>query len=150
MKVQLSVSDQFYSEIKEKLIAADFEIDDDGLFLFSEKERFASAMLVKNKSGDKVQIQTDNIVFIESFGHSVVVHTVDKNEYTVSEQLYSVNTKLDDTKFIRVSNSVVIAKNHIMKIRAALSMKFILTMTNGELVDVTRSYYKTFKSFMGL
>lgn len=150
MKIQLSVSDQFYDEIKEKLIVADFEIDEDGPFLLSEKERFASEMIVKDQRGDKIRIHTEDIVFIESFGHSVMIHTVDGNDYSVSEQLYSVNAKLDDSKFIRVSNSAIIAKKQIKKIRAALSMKFVLTMSDGALVDVTRSYYSAFKSFMGI
>lgn len=149
MKIQLSVSDQFYDEIKEKLMVADFEIDEDGPFLLSEKARYASAMIVKDERGDKVHVQTDDIIYIESFGHSVHVHTMDEHAYTVSERLYLVNAKLDDTKFIRVSNSAVVAKNKIKTIRAALSMKFVLTMVNGDLVDVTRSHYKEFKSFMG-
>ncbi|MBQ5989440.1 MAG: hypothetical protein IJL67_08100 [Oscillospiraceae bacterium] len=36
---------------------------------------------------------------------------------------------------------------YVKKIRPALSMKYVLTMTNGTLVDVTRSYYSEFRKF---
>ena len=57
---------------------------------------------------------------------------------------------LDPQAFLRVSKSVIVAKRHIKKIRPSLSMKFILTLTDGTLVDVTRSYYSDFKRFFNI
>ena len=57
---------------------------------------------------------------------------------------------LDNTKFIRVSNCAIIARLHVKRIKPSISMKFILTMSDGSLVDVTRSYYSSFKDFFGI
>ena len=38
----------------------------------------------------------------------------------------------------------------IVRISPALSMKFTLTLSDKRRVDVTRSYYYTFKEYMGI
>ena len=45
---------------------------------------------------------------------------------------------------------MIIAGKHVKKIRPSLSMKYILTMTDGTLVDVTRSYYSEFRRFFNI
>ena len=51
------------------------------------------------------------------------------------------------TKDLRISDNL---RKHVKKIRPTFSMKYILTMTNGELVDVTRSYYTNFRNFFNI
>ena len=53
-------------------------------------------------------------------------------------------------EFIRISKSVIIAKSSVKKIRPALTMKFVLTLSDGSLVDVTRSYYTNFRRFFNI
>lgn len=149
MRVQLDVSEKYYKEIEDKLKAADFELDDDGEFLFSEKDRFASDFILKDGRGEKVQVSADDIVFIESIGHDIIVHTAEE-KYMSAIPLYRFCMVLDENRFARVSNCAIIAKTQIKKIRPALSMKFVLTMSEGSLVDVTRSYYSAFRIFMGI
>ena len=43
-----------------------------------------------------------------------------------------------------------IAKSSVKKIRPALTMKFVLTLSDGSLVDVTRSYYTNFRRFFNI
>ena len=64
--------------------------------------------------------------------------------------MYQLETLLDPQEFLRVSKSVIISKKHIKRIRPSLSQKFILTLTDGTLVDVTRSYYNDFKRFFNI
>ena len=64
--------------------------------------------------------------------------------------MYELESLLDPNKFLRVSKSVIIARKHVKKIRPSLSMKYILTMSDGTLVDVTRSYYSDFRRFFGI
>ena len=45
---------------------------------------------------------------------------------------------------------MIIARRHVKKIRPALSMKFILTLSDGTVVDVTRSYYSAFREFFNI
>ncbi|WP_268872656.1 LytTR family DNA-binding domain-containing protein [Exiguobacterium chiriqhucha] len=85
-----------------------------------------------------------DIICIESFGHTVEIQT-QESIYLATDRLYRLVGSLDPTSFLRISNSVVIATNQIKQIKPTLSSKFILTLTNGKRVDVTRSYYHIFK-----
>ena len=64
--------------------------------------------------------------------------------------MYQLESLLDPQVFLRISKSVIIARNHVRKIRPSLSMKYILTLTDGTVVDVTRSYYSDFRRFFNL
>lgn len=147
LKIKLNVSDENYEEIEQKLLSAGFEIDDDAPFVLSQKDVFPSFLSAKSPAGDKVKLLVKDIVFIESYGHEVIIHTTDNIAYHSTERLYQLSATLDNNKFLRVSNCAIISKNHVKKIKPTLSMKFVLTMSDGSLVDVTRSYYNSFKEF---
>ncbi len=150
MKIRLNVSDERYAELEKKLLDAGFEIDDEAELMIIEKEQYSSFIAVKNKNGEKLRLKAEEIVFIESFGHDVVIHSADGETYFAYDRLYQLCTILDKDKFLRVSNCAIISRYHVKKIKPTLSMKFILTMSNGSLVDVTRSYYNSFKEFFGI
>ena len=104
-------------------------------------------MIVRDTvTNERVVLSVDDISYIESFGHSIEVHTKDKT-YQALDRLYKLANALDPDKFLRISHSVVIACDKVTKIAPTLSMKFILTMSNGRNVDVTRSYYYIFKEY---
>lgn len=150
MKIRLNVSDVKYAELEKRLISAGFEIDDESELILIEKEQYSSFIAVKNKDGEKLRLKAEEIVFIESFGHDVVIHSTDGETYFAYDRLYQLCMILDKDSFLRVSNCAIISKSHVKKIKPSLSMKFILTMSNGSLVDVTRSYYNSFKDFFGI
>ncbi len=107
-------------------------------------------LTVKDKvSNERVILPVEDIAYIETFGHSVEVHTKDKT-YQALDRLYKIVNLLDPDKFLRISNSVVIARDKVKKVPHMLSMKFILTMTDGRNVDVTRSCYYIFKEYFGI
>ena len=70
--------------------------------------------------------------------------------YHATDRLYKICSLLDPEQFIRISNSVVIAKDKVQRIAPSLFMKFILTMSDGTNVDVTRSYYYIFKEHFNI
>ncbi len=150
MKIRLNVSDEKYEELEKKLLSAGFEIDDEAELIIIEKEQYSSFIAAKNELGEKIRLKAEDIVFIESFGHDVVIHSADRETYFAYDRLYQLCTILDKDNFLRVSNCAIISKSHVRKIKPTLSMKFILTMSDGSLVDVTRSYYNSFKEFFGI
>ena len=150
MKIRLNVSDEKYEELEKKLLSAGFEIDDEAELIIIEKEQYSSFIAAKNARGEKIRLKAEDIVFIESFGHNVVIHSADGETYFAYDRLYQLCTILDKDNFLRVSNCAIISKSHVRKIKPTLSMKFILTMSDGSLVDVTRSYYNSFKEFFGI
>ena len=126
------------------------EIDDNADLVLSENNRFIDSLTVKDKvTNERVILPVEDIAYVETFGHSVEVHTKDTT-YQAMDRLYKIVNLLDPDKFLRISNSVVIARDKVNKITPTLSMKFILTMTDGKNVDVTRSYYYIFKDFFGI
>ena len=149
MKIRLNVSEDRYDEIKDKLVQAGFEVDDQGEFVLTEIGAQNTFIAARNVEGQKVRVSVEKIVYIESFGHDVEVHTTEGLFYA-QERLYQLAENLDRMRFFRVSNSVIISKKHVTKIRPTLSMKFVLTMVDGTQVDVTRSYYYAFKEFFGI
>lgn len=150
MKVRLAVSKENYEKIKSKLTELGIEIDDSSELMISESNRFVDNIIVKDMiSSGHMVLSSDDIVYIESFGHSIEVHTQD-GTYLALDRLYKIYNMLDPNKFLRISNSVIIAKNKVKMISPTLTRKFTLTMANGRTVDVTRSYYYLFKESFGI
>lgn len=145
MKVRLAVSKENYEKIKCLLTELGIDIDDTADLMISECNKFLDNLIVKDtKSSGHIVLPSDDIVYIESFGHTVEVHT-QHNTYQAMDRLYKICNMLNPEKFLRISNSVVIAKQKVKRITPTLSRKFILTMTNDHNVDVTRTYYYIFK-----
>lgn len=150
MKIKLDVRNERYEEIKSALEKYEIEIDDTADLVLSESNAFIDNLTVKEKAtNSRIILSVEDIVYIETYGHTVEVHT--KSEvYQSSDRLYRIVSLLDPAKFLRISNSVVIAKDKVKRITPTLSTKFILTMENGKNVDVTRSYYYIFKEYFGI
>ncbi|MBR2751963.1 MAG: LytTR family transcriptional regulator [Clostridiales bacterium] len=149
MKIRLNISEDKFDEVKDKLVKAGFEIDDNGEFVLTDAEGRNTWIEAKDTAGQKMRIAVEKIIYIESFGHDVEVHTTEGLFYA-KDRLYQLDGMLDKDQFFRVSNSVIISRKHVTRIRPTLSMKFVLTMEDGTQVDVTRSYYYSFKKFFGI
>lgn len=148
--MRLEVSNERYADLKEKLIFLGIEIDNNADLILSEKNKYLDHLIVKKKiNNEKVRLSVKDIIYIESFGHDVNVHT-EEQCYHTTDRLYQILIKLNSIDFLRVSNSVIISKNSIKSIRPTLTQKFVLTLTTGSTVDVTRTYYYAFKEAMGI
>ncbi|MFY9946106.1 MAG: LytTR family DNA-binding domain-containing protein [Exiguobacterium chiriqhucha] len=145
MKIKLDISNERYDEIKSMLEEKGIEIDDTADLVLSTSTPFVQHLTVKEKdTNERIVLPVADIICIESFGHTVEIET-QASVYVATDRLYRLVSLLDPTSFLRISNSVVIATNQINQIKPTLSTKFILTLTNGKRVDVTRSYYYIFK-----
>ncbi len=150
LKVRLTVSEERFVEIQNQLNELGIEVDDEADLVLSEANRFLDSLIVKDFASDeKIVLAVKDISYIETYGHLVEVHTRD-SVYKSTERLYKILQQLDNSEFIRISNSVAISRNHVKKIKPTLSMKFVLTMTDDKTVDVTRSYYYMFKEFFNI
>ena len=149
MKVRLSVSEQIYEQTKKELLEHGIEIDDGSELELIERQGQTEYLNVKNEVGDRLKIRVDEIVFIESFGRNMDVHT-EKEVYRASERMYILEKELAGRGFIRVSNSCIVARKRIKRIKPSLTMKYVLEMTDNSLVDVTRGYYYSFKEQLGV
>ena len=148
MKIRLMVSEEHYSEIADWLTVHGAEIDDSADLILSEKNVYASHLIGRN--GEELyRLKASEIIHIESFAHDIIAYT-DGLECKLADPLRRLEEILDPQEFIRVSNSAIVSINHIKSIRPSLSQKFVLTMSDGARVDVTRSYYYIFKDTLGI
>ncbi len=126
------------------------EIDDTAAMVLSESNSFIDNLAVREKGTNaRIILSVEDIVCIESFGHAVEVQTQEVL-YQATDLLYGIVSFFHLDKILHISNSVVIARNKVKRITPTLSSKFILTMTNGKSVDVTRNNYNIFKEYFGI
>ena len=149
MKVKLEVSAGSRPQLERELAALGIELDDDAPYVLRERGHFADALLVRGAGGGRVRVPVEDIISVESFGHDAEVNTAG-GKYLALSRLYVLQSELDPERFIRISNSVIVSRAHILRISPALSMKFTLTLSDKRRVDVTRSYYYAFKEYMGI
>lgn len=150
MRVRLCVQEERYEDIRSLLNRYGIEVDDDAELVLSESSAFSRHLMVKDPaSNERIILPVEKIFYIETCGHTEEVHT-EQVVYHAYDRLYRLQARLDPERFLRISNSVVIAKKQVRRITPTLSMKFILTMEDGKKVDVTRSYYYSFKEAFGI
>jgi two-component system response regulator LytT len=147
MKVKLICDQDKYEEYKKILTSKGFEIDDNATIVFEDLER--TDHFIGKIDNTLSAIKYDDIIYIESYGHNVYLVTSD-GRYQIKERLYEAFEKVEKGDFIKISISVIINPKHIKKIKATYNQKFHLTMKNGDVVDVTRSYYNDFKDKLGI
>ncbi|MBE7004512.1 MAG: LytTR family transcriptional regulator [Ruminococcaceae bacterium] len=149
MKLRLSVSEDRMDEVRDYLTGHGIELGDDAEFVVTEAARYPAFLTARDARKERVRLSADEVVYIEAFGKDVEIHTV-RDTYFAQERMYQLEAMLDPQVFLRVSKSVIISRAHVKKIRPSLSMKYVLTLTGGTLVDVTRSYYSDFRRFFNI
>ena len=147
-KVRLEISEENFEQIREMLEKSGFtvtaEADEDYILL--QKDLHISHLSVRNRVGDRIHVPVEDIIFMESYGHSIDVICT-KGRYQSSQSLKQLLAALDPNVFVRISNSVIINRHHLKEIIPSFSMKFRLKMSDGSIVEVTRNYYSSFKDF---
>lgn len=150
MKVRLAVSPERYEPLRAQLGAHGIEVDDSAELVLSEAGRFAETLAVRERAGGvRALLPVEEIVSIETLGREVVVYARGRCWQT-GERLYRLAARLDPDRFLRVSQSTVVNRAAVREITPTLFMRFILTLSDGRRVDVTRTYYYLFKESFGI
>lgn len=150
MKIRLDVSEALAEELRERLEAGGFELAEDAELILTRKSGFATFLRTRDEDGQAIHVAVEEIVYVESMGHDVWVHTDAGERWRCGDRLWQIEKSLNPEQFMRVSHSVIVNRKKIRRIRAALSQKFLLTLSDGTAVDVTRTYYYGFKEAMGI
>lgn len=149
MKIRISVSEEKRRDVTDFIHAHGIETGEDADYILTESDRFPAFLSVRNDKKEHVELSISKVCFIEAYGKDIEIHT-DEGVFLSQDRMYQLEELLDPQAFLRISKSVIVAKRHIKKIRPSLSMKFILTLSDGTIVDVTRSYYSEFKRFFNI
>jgi len=149
MKIRISVSEEKYDLVKEYLAGHGVEVGEDGEYVITEASRYPAFLIVRDDKRERLRLSVDEVIYVEAFGKEIEIHA-QQGTYYALDRMYQLEELLDPQEFLRISKSVIISKKHVKKIRASLSMKYVLTLSNGTLVDVTRSYYGDFRKFFNI
>lgn len=149
MKFRISVSTDKYDLVKEYLARHEVEVGEDGEYVITEASRYPAFLIVRDDKKDRLRLSVGEVIYVEAFGKEIEIHA-QQGTYYALDRMYQLEELLDPQEFLRISKSVIISKKHVKKIRASLSMKYVLTLSNGTLVDVTRSYYSDFRKFFNI
>ena len=148
MRMKLRLNKTTMTSIQGELVEKGIEVSEEATLILTEEDYMGDSLECKDAEG-VAYVNTEDVCYIESIGHDVYIHTNEK-QFKTRYRIYQLEGLLPPDRFIRISNSVIIKKNAIRHIKPALSSKFYLTLTNGDVVDVTRTYFYKFKDFYGI
>lgn len=147
MDIKIICKKENYEMYKKMLESAGFTIDIDADITFRE-DNFIQDTVIGQIDNKYEIIHYSKFVIIESFGHDVILHTLDK-KYLLKQKLYEIEGVFEDRGLIRVNKSQIVNRTMIKEIRPAFNSKLTLMMKNGTTVDVTRNYLIRFKEYIG-
>ena len=124
-------------------------VDDEGSDYVLVKRNLNFNYIQAKKDERLFYIDVSDIIYVESMGHEVYVHTAAET-FTTRERLKQLEKMLDSEKFLRVSSSAIVNTACIKRIEASIFQKFMLHMSDGSTVDVTRSYYYIFRAWFNI
>lgn len=87
--------------------------------------------------GRKTSLKVSEIIYAESLGHNVILHTID-NTYEFRSNFQSLLKKFDHVKFTRIHKSYVININKVLEIR-----KNDICLENNIILPIGRKYKAT-------
>ena len=148
MRIKLRLNKTTQESIQGELTEKNIEISEESKLILTQEDYIGDTLECRDEEGIVI-VNTENICYIESVGHDVYVYA-ENMQYKTRLRIYQLEKLLPPDQFIRISNSIIIKKNSIRHIKPALSCKFYLTLINGDVVDVTRTYYYKFKEFYGI
>lgn len=148
MKIKIVCRKENYDKYRTMLESSGFIISEDAELTFKEDDYKQETFIGQINSKYEI-IHYSKIVFIESFGHDICLHTLDKT-YSIREKLYEVEGVLHEKDFIRINKSQIINKKAIKEIIPTFNSRINLLMKNNEKLIVTRNYNHSFKRSIGL
>src|SRR5690606_33291034 len=96
------------------------------------------------------KIYIRDILYIESFGAEIYIHTQSQGEVEVKQPLYQLAEMLSSYNIIRIGKSYLVNLSKVVFIKTKLNAKLELELQNGDKLEVMRSFVKSFKERLGI
>ena len=115
-------------------------------------ERYISRFderLQATSEGNTYNVQIDEILYIESVDKKTFLYTTGHVLQT-EKRLYELEELLDEKTFFRASKSVIVNLNKITKLKPEVTRNILATLTNGEVIVISRRNVKALKELIGL
>jgi two-component system, LytTR family, response regulator len=108
----------------------------------------ATDRLLINTDGRLVPVRVGDIDWIEAAGNYVRLH-VNKSVQMSRDTLTGMEKRLDPTRFARIHRSAIVNLDRVKELQAWFSGDFVVLLTTGERLRLSRSYRRAFESRFG-
>ena len=105
--------------------------------------------LQATSEGNTYNVQIDEILYIESVDKKTFLYTTGHVLQT-EKRLYELEELLDEKTFFRASKSVIVNLNKITKLKPEVTRNILATLTNGEVIVISRRNVKALKELIGV
>jgi len=105
--------------------------------------------IIGSSEGQAHTIALDQILYIEAVDKKTFLYTPN-NVYETDKKLYELENVLDEKTFFRCSKSVIVNLNKITRLKPEVTRNILATLTNGEVVVISRRNVKQLKALIGL
>ena len=115
-------------------------------------ERYISRFderLQATSEGNTYNVQIDEILYIESVDKKTFLYTTGHVLQT-EKRLYELEELLDEKTFFRASKSVIVNLNKITRLKPEVTRNILATLTNGEVIVISRRNVKALKELIGV
>ena len=115
-------------------------------------ERYISRFderLQATSEGNTYNVQIDEILYIESVDKKTFLYT-SGHVLQTEKRLYELEELLDEKTFFRASKSVIVNLNKITKLKPEVTRNILATLTNGEVIVISRRNVKALKELIGV
>lgn len=105
--------------------------------------------IMGSAGGQAHNIALEQILYIEAVDKKTFLYTPN-NVYETDKKLYELEAVLDEKTFFRCSKSVIVNLNKITRLKPEVTRNILATLTNGEVVVISRRNVKQLKALIGL
>ncbi|MGN1136037.1 MAG: LytTR family DNA-binding domain-containing protein [Oscillospiraceae bacterium] len=136
------------SDGEDEIIIRCREIDD-SLMRFISTVKSGSDKLTCYDGDSISMISPSDIYYFESVDNKVFAYCESK-VYEMKTKLYQLEKQFEYTDYLRISKSVIINVDKIMKITPSFSGRLEAVLKNGETVIISRQYVSDLKKKLGV
>lgn len=157
-----NVKEEITSQFNIKIIDDPNELPDHkiGLLLKDENEEkvkaFIESLIYKSylilfaTVDGFIQVNVREINYFESFGEEIYMYLDKAQTVILKEPLYLLEDKLKPYHFTRIGKSYIVNLLKIRFIRTMANAKLELELINGQYLEVSRSFVKSFRNALGI
>ncbi len=105
--------------------------------------------ITATSDGNTYNVQVDEILYIESVDKKTFIY-LQGHVLQTEKRLYELEELLDGKTFFRCSKSTIVNLGKITKLKPEVTRNILATLTNGEVIVISRRYVRALKDLIGL
>ncbi|MFY8274933.1 LytR/AlgR family response regulator transcription factor [Pseudoalteromonas sp. SSDWG2] len=104
-----------------------------------ETKRYPESIAVKEQ-GEIIRVPTNTIEWVDAAGDYMCLHCGDGQTHILRKTMKELEQELDPNLFVRVHRSAIVNSKQINKLVTQVSGEYLLVLSNGQELKVSRSY----------